>query len=95
MVNRAEQVNCEVRRYLEKTLYPNPSEPLIVSVNRGGGSTVLEVRVDVDNLFPELLSAWISAIPGAGGFAAPERIIFTATGEYEDPDEATTEDNEP
>lgn len=92
LTNRSLRVHCEVRDYLQNTLYANREPTVEVRseiLNEGEETETkkLIVTVNEDNLFPPLLSAFVKALPGVGDFAAPNAITYTATGNYEDPDE--------
>jgi TadE-like protein len=85
--NRSYKVDCEVRNYLD-TLYER-TEP-VVSIARvpstpDGLEERLDVKVTVPNFFPRLLSGLVP------GFAAPDQFTYTASGDYENPEEALTE----
>jgi Flp pilus assembly pilin Flp len=85
--NRAYKVDCEVRNYLN-TLYQR-AEPMVsvarVPSSPDGIEERLDVTVTVPNFFPELLSGLVP------GFAAPDQFTYTASGDYENPEEALTE----
>lgn len=86
--DRAYKVDCEIRNYLD-TLYDR-GEPIISvsrdpATNPDGTVERLDVTVTVPNFFPELLSGLVP------GFAAPDQFTYTASGDYENPEEALTE----
>lgn len=90
LTDRAMRIHCEVRDYLWNTIYVNREPRVIVDVepdDPNGDPRELRVTVSEDNIFPPLLSAFVSALPGIGDFNAPDAVSYTASGDYEDPDE--------
>jgi hypothetical protein len=89
--DRSYHVDCEVRNYLQ-VLYdrnepkvtveraPEPPDPDVAPLVER-----LDVTVKVPNFFPELLSGLVP------GVAAPNEFSYTASGDYEDPEEALEE----
>ena len=70
-------------------LYGRNNPEVTVNVNRDESvpnKKTIIVSVTAPNIFPSILSSLISLLPGTG-FTLPETFSFTATGEYEDPDE--------
>lgn len=86
--NRAYKVDCEIRNYLD-TLYARNEPQITVSrdpaTTPDGSQERLDVTVKVPNFFPELLSGLVPV------FSAPREISYTASGDYEDPEEAIDE----
>jgi hypothetical protein len=94
-VDRQTEVVNQVREYLS-TFYSgaNIIKPVIgddEDVKRVPDDNVAEqktlfVTVEVDNFFPPIISALATLIPGTD-FELPETISYTASGDYENPEE--------
>lgn len=82
--DRGYKVDCEVRNYLQH-IYGRDETKVSVSRQAVDGNERLAVTVTVPNVFPGLLSGLVP------GFSRPAEISYTASGDYEDPAEASHE----
>lgn len=87
LTNRALRVHCEVRDYLQDTLYANREPRVLVDTQEVDDIKTLIVTVRADNIFPPILSAFVKTLPGVGDFNTPQSVSYTATGEFEDSEE--------
>lgn len=87
--DRSVKIDCEIRNYLQ-TLYDRDNPE--IEVVRVTDKPELQVSVSVDNFFPQILRGLIRILPGTGDFAAPDKMAFMVTGEYEDRDEWAAEE---